>query len=125
MPFRCASPGGHGRLTYPVWTPPRVSPRPRRGWMTAVHEREAAPPRRRRVPRAVRELIYIVAFWLVYTVGSLLVEGRVDTAFHNAHLVWQFERAVHLPHEASIQAALTAYPWLIRPANFFYANVHF
>jgi len=94
--------------------------------MTAVQERETeiAPPRRR-MPRALKEIIYIIAFWLVYTIGSLLVEGRVETAFRHAREVWRLERLLHLPNEASIQALLLVHPALIRPANFFYANVHF
>ena len=96
--------------------------------MEGVQQRAEAPPQarqRRRIPRALREIIYIIAFWLVYTVGSILVQGRVDTAFRHAREVWHLERVLHLPHEASIQAVLVMHRSLIWPANCFYANVHF
>jgi hypothetical protein len=80
---------------------------------------------RRRVPQSVLEVLYVTAFWCLYTIGCLAVGGRVDTAFQNAQQVWSFERLWHLPSEAAIQQALSDHVWVIRSANVYYALVHF
>ncbi|MEU4245164.1 phosphatase PAP2 family protein [Actinoplanes sp. NPDC026619] len=75
--------------------------------------------------RAIREVAFVAVLFLAYKLGRLLVEGHVGESFANAQTVWDFERLIHLPSEASLQAAVVGHTWLIRAANCFYAYVHF
>jgi hypothetical protein len=77
------------------------------------------------VRRAVREVLFVAVLFFAYKLGRLLVEGHVGAATTNAQHVWDFERLVHLPSEASLQAALLSHTLWIRVANCFYAYVHF
>ncbi|GIM92162.1 phosphatase PAP2 family protein [Paractinoplanes toevensis] len=75
--------------------------------------------------RALREILLVAVLFLAYKLGRLLVEGHVSEAFTNARTVWDFERLIHLPSEAALQAAVLHHTWLVRAANCFYAYVHF
>ncbi|GIF26987.1 hypothetical protein BJ973_002164 [Actinoplanes tereljensis] len=75
--------------------------------------------------RALREIALVAVLFLAYKLGRLLVEGHVSEAFTNAQSVWDFERLIHLPSEAALQAAALQHTWLVRAANCFYAYVHF
>jgi hypothetical protein len=75
--------------------------------------------------RAVREILFVAVLFLAYKLGRLLVEGHVGAALTNAQDVWGFERLVHLPNEAALQATLLDHTRWIRAANCFYAYVHF
>lgn len=77
------------------------------------------------VRRALREIVLVAALFLAYKMGRLLVEGHVAEAVSNASAVWNFERALHLPNEAGLQAGLLHHQWWVRAANCFYAYVHF
>ncbi|MFF5297657.1 phosphatase PAP2 family protein [Paractinoplanes globisporus] len=77
------------------------------------------------VRRAVREIVFVAVLFLAYKLGRLLVEGHVGDALTNAQNVWDFERLVHLPSEASLQATVLAHTFWIHVANSFYAYVHF
>ena len=81
--------------------------------------------RRPPVRRAFREIVFVAALFLVYKLGRILVEGHVGAAMTNAQDVWDFERALHLPSEASLQATVLSHLWWIKTANCFYAYVHF
>ncbi|GAA0570930.1 hypothetical protein GCM10010172_64210 [Paractinoplanes ferrugineus] len=78
-----------------------------------------------RLRRAARELLLVAALFLAYKLGRLVVEGHVTEAFTDAGSVWDLERLLHLPSEASLQAAAIHHTWLIRAANCYYAYVHF
>ncbi|WP_433383835.1 phosphatase PAP2 family protein [Actinoplanes sp. CA-142083] len=75
--------------------------------------------------RALREIVFVAVLFLAYKLGRILVEGHVGAALTNAQNVWDFERLVHLPSEASLQAALLSHTFWVRVANCFYAYVHF
>ena len=77
------------------------------------------------VRRAIREIVFVAALFLAYKLGRLLVEGHVGEALTNAGTIWDFERLIHLPGEASLQASVLGHTWLVRAANCFYAYVHF
>ncbi|WP_307873259.1 phosphatase PAP2 family protein [Paractinoplanes ovalisporus] len=77
------------------------------------------------IRRALREFALVAALFLAYKLGRLLVDGHVTEAMNNASAVWDFERALHLPSEAGIQARLLSHEWWVRAANTFYAYVHF
>jgi hypothetical protein len=76
-------------------------------------------------PPLVRELLLVAGLFLVYKFGRQLATGHTGEAFHNAHRVWDFERAVHLPGEGAVQSLLLHGDGLAHLANTYYAAVHF
>ena len=82
------------------------------------HDTAARPP-------LVRELLLVVGLFVVYKVGRQLATGHTGEAFHNAHRVWDWERALHLPGEGAVQTALLHSDTLVHIANTYYATVHF
>lgn len=76
-------------------------------------------------PPLLREFVLVTALFLVYKLGRLAANGHETRAFHNADLVWDAERALHLPGEGAIQQLLMHGEPLIRAANTYYAAVHF
>ncbi|WP_033307667.1 phosphatase PAP2 family protein [Streptomyces iakyrus] len=75
-------------------------------------------------PPLVRELLLVAGLFLVYKFGRLAT-GHTGEAFHNAHRLWDFERAVHLPGEGTVQSLLLHGDGLAHLANTYYATVHF
>ncbi len=55
--------------------------------------------------KALRALALVAALFLVYKVARLAANGHVDEAFRNAQLIWDAERALHLPGELAVQQA--------------------
>lgn len=86
-----------------------------------AQERAAAIER----PPLVREFLLVAGLFLVYKFGRMLANGHTTEAFRNAHLVWDWERALHLPGEGSVQSALLHGDTPVHLANVFYATVHF
>ncbi|WP_106397034.1 phosphatase PAP2 family protein [Actinocorallia populi] len=84
---------------------------------------QQAPPASR--PRVLAELALITVLYGVYRLGRLLADGNLSDAFANATRVWSWERAAHLPHEASVQALILHGEVLQKAANVFYTTVHF
>jgi len=76
-------------------------------------------------PPLVRELLLVAGLFLVYKFGRQLATGHTGEAMHNAHRVWDLERAVHLPGEGAVQSALLHSDTLVHLANTYYATVHF
>ncbi|MFD6244442.1 phosphatase PAP2 family protein [Streptomyces roseolus] len=76
-------------------------------------------------PPLPRELLLVTGLFLVYKFGRLLANGHERRAFRNADLVWDAERALHLPGEGAVQQLLLHGEPLIRVANTYYAAVHF
>ncbi|GAA2890838.1 phosphatase PAP2 family protein [Streptomyces mexicanus] len=93
--------------------------------MTSRTEAAAAGPTRPARPPLVRELLLVAGLFLVYKAGRQLAADHTGEAFHNAHHVWDFERAVHLPGEAAVQSLLLHGDTLVHLANTYYATVHF
>jgi len=74
-----------------------------------------------------REIGYIIAFYLLY---SLVRNKGVDAdrqvqAFHHALSVIRVERLVGLYHEESIQELFLSQRWFIRFWNIYYGSFHF
>lgn len=90
----------------------------------AAIRRRAAPDSAVRPP-LVRELLLVAGLFLVYKFGRLLANGHTGEAFHNAHRVWDWERALRLPDEATVQSVLLHGDGLAQLANSYYAIVHF
>ncbi|MFI9749154.1 phosphatase PAP2 family protein [Streptomyces collinus] len=76
-------------------------------------------------PPLVRELLLVAGLFLVYKFGRQLATGHTGEAIDNAHRVWDFERAVHLPGEGAVQSLLLHGDGLVHLANTYYAAVHF
>ncbi|MFF9498481.1 phosphatase PAP2 family protein [Streptomyces sp. NPDC014656] len=76
-------------------------------------------------PPLLRELLLVTGLFLVYKLGRLLANGHETAAFRNADLVWDAERALHLPGEGAVQQLLLHGEPLVRVANTYYAAVHF
>lgn len=76
-------------------------------------------------PPLLRELLLVTGLFLVYKFGRLLANGHESRAFRNADLVWDAERALHIPGEGAVQQLLLHAEPLIRAANTYYAAVHF
>ncbi|WP_105971307.1 phosphatase PAP2 family protein [Streptomyces geranii] len=89
---------------------------------TAPAEADSAGIRR---PPLVRELLLVAGLFLVYKLGRQLATGHTAEAFHNATRVWDWERALHLPGEGTVQSALLHSDTVIHVANTYYATVHF
>ncbi|WP_395577052.1 phosphatase PAP2 family protein [Streptomyces sp. BK79] len=85
---------------------------------------EAGPDAHARPP-LVRELLLVAGLFLVYKFGRQLATGHTAEAFRNAHRVWDWERALHLPDEGTVQSLLLHGDALIHGANTYYATVHF
>ncbi|MEW2116689.1 phosphatase PAP2 family protein [Streptomyces sp. NPDC005474] len=93
--------------------------------MEARAEAAEAEPAGIRRPPLVRELLLVTGLFLVYKLGRQLANGHSAEAFHNAHRVWDWERALRLPGEGAVQSALTHSDAAIHLANTYYATVHF
>lgn len=76
-------------------------------------------------PPLARELLLVVGLFLVYKFGRQLANGHTAEAFRNAHRVWDAERFLRLPGEASVQDLLLSGDSLVHVANTYYATVHF
>ncbi|MEV6738215.1 phosphatase PAP2 family protein [Streptomyces sp. NPDC051104] len=76
-------------------------------------------------PPLVRELLLVAGLFLAYKFGRQLANGHTAEAFHNAHRVWDWERALRLPGEGAVQSALLHGDTLVRAANLYYVAVHF
>ncbi|MFD5073526.1 phosphatase PAP2 family protein [Streptomyces sp. NPDC058371] len=112
--------------TEPADQEPDAVRRPRRD--TPAPRPSSAPPASRDTlarPPLVRELLLVVGLFVVYKVGRQLVTGHTAEAFRNAHRVWDWERAAHLPGEEVVQSALLHSDTLVHIANTYYATVHF
>lgn len=74
---------------------------------------------------ATTQLALITLLYLGYRAGRIFAAGQESRAFSNAHALVDFERGMHLPNEASLNAFLTHSDTLARFANGYYASVHF
>ncbi|MGW5463709.1 phosphatase PAP2 family protein [Streptomyces sp. NPDC003996] len=92
---------------------------------TEPAEAEAEPPDAIARPPLLREFLLVAGLFLVYKLGRQLATGHTANALHNAHRVWDLERALRLPHENAVQSALLHGDTLVHLANTYYATVHF
>ncbi|MFI8307299.1 phosphatase PAP2 family protein [Streptomyces sp. NPDC085927] len=76
-------------------------------------------------PPLLRELLLVVALFLVYKSGRRLATGHSEAALRNGHDVWELERALRLPGEGAVQSLLLHGDGLVHLANTYYAVVHF
>ena len=82
---------------------------------------------RTRRARWWREVLYVVAFYLVYSVirnTGASTAGK-EHAFTNAKRVIEMERFVGLYHEETLQDLFLSLRWFIRFWNVYYGSFHF
>lgn len=63
--------------------------------------------------------------WVTYALVRGITAGDLTTATENAHQVIEVQRAIGLPSEEGVQAALIDQAWLLKSANVYYIGVHF
>ncbi len=86
-------------------------------------------PRRRLRPATAAavtgETALVLALYALWQLaGSFSVLGP-GGALARARWIWRFERALHLPSEASVQRLFLPHPLLIEVFNLYYAILHF
>ena len=91
-------------------------------WRTAG--RSLRPRIRHPVVAAGRELAVLLALYLFYRTGRLVIASHEMIAMNNAARMHTWEAWLHLPSEALIQANLGS-ETLFRMANVYYVTVHF
>lgn len=79
---------------------------------------------RRPLLAGLGELALIGAVYLTYAVARLIRADALSQAHQNAARAYDLERALHLPSEAAVQAAVGS-AWLFKAANVYYVSVHF
>ncbi|MDQ3107531.1 MAG: phosphatase PAP2 family protein [Actinomycetota bacterium] len=74
-----------------------------------------------------REVLYVLAFYVVYSAVRNAGTGAdsVGQAFDNAKDIIRLERLVGLYHEETIQEAFLSQRWFIQAWNVFYGSFHF
>lgn len=74
-----------------------------------------------------REILYVVAFYAVYTAirNYGVVQESEAEAFANARAVIRVERLLGLYHEETIQELFLSQRWFIQLWNIFYGSFHF
>jgi hypothetical protein len=74
-----------------------------------------------------KEVLYIAAFYLVYSFIRNKGTGALheEQAFHHALAVIRVERAIGLYHEETIQELFLGTRWFIKAWNIFYGSFHF
>ena len=78
-------------------------------------------------PHWVRELLTVVAFYLVYQQirGFADTKGSTSRAFSNARIVVRAERWLHIFNEQAVQQAFLGARWFLRLINIYYGTLHF
>jgi hypothetical protein len=74
-----------------------------------------------------KEVVYIVAFYVVYSVvrNTGAATDSASKAFESAKQIIRIERALGLYIEQSVQEAFLDWTWFIRFWNIFYGSFHF
>jgi PAP2 superfamily len=81
--------------------------------------------RRATVRAFFAEVLLIALLITVYQGVRHLAIGHFGEATHHAEWVWQLERALYLPNEATLQRWVLNWPDAARIANLYYVGVHF
>jgi hypothetical protein len=80
--------------------------------------------RARAVEGPVRETGVVLALYALWQWSGGIAITKVAGATAHARWVWNFERAVGLPSEVTLQRLVLPHPWLVQFLNVFYAGVH-
>jgi hypothetical protein len=83
-----------------------------------------APGRAAAAEGPVRETGVVLALYALWQWGGGIAITHVAGATSHARWVWNFERAVDLPSEVSLQRLVLPHAWLVQFLNIFYDGVH-
>jgi hypothetical protein len=72
----------------------------------------------------LRELAMTLGLYSLWGIIGHLATTATTGAFDRGQRVWDLERTLHLPNEATLQAHLLGHEWLFRFLNAYYAFVH-
>ena len=93
--------------------------------VATVALRATRKPRLRAVSVFAREIALVLGLFALWQyAGSFSVMGP-DGALGRSRWIWNFERAVHLPSETTIQHFFLPHPLLIQFFNLYYDSLHF
>lgn len=92
---------------------------------TVVREREQGPAPDRQVERPRRphlfpEFLLVAAVYMAYTLGRFAATKHPNGSYVHAQNVWNLERWLHLPNEATVQQAVLGWKQLMDLANLHY-----
>ncbi len=71
-----------------------------------------------------RETAIVLGLYAIWMYAGQLSVMQVTGALGRGRWVWQFEQALHLPSELTLQRAVLPYRGLVEAANSYYALVH-
>jgi hypothetical protein len=74
--------------------------------------------------KAARELVLVLTLYALWQYINTLTFRRVHGAEEHGRWVWQVQRWVHLPSEASLQHLVLPHGWLVQLFNGYYAILH-
>lgn len=84
---------------------------------------------RRRSVRAaapfVRESGVILALYALWQYVGGFSLGQIDDAVRRGRWIWDAERSLHLPSEATLQDGIVHHSVVVQAANVYYATMHF
>ncbi len=73
----------------------------------------------------LREAGVVVGLYALWQLAGNLASGGFAAAVAHGRWVWDAERTLRLPDEASVQGLLLPHPLLSEAANIYYATMHF
>lgn len=71
-----------------------------------------------------QETALVLALYALWQLAGHLSVMRVDGALDRGRAIWDLQRALHLPSEHAIQAAVLPFSWLVQLSNGYYAIMH-
>jgi len=71
-----------------------------------------------------QETALVLALYALWQLAGHLSVMRVDGALDRGRSIWDLQRALHLPSEQVIQAAVLPFSWLVQLSNGYYAIMH-
>ena len=96
------------------------------GWLLAYAGRAARGWRwAARVGPFPREAGVVVGLYALWQLAGNLASGGFAGAVAHGRWIWDAERTLRLPDEASVQGLLLPHPVLSEAANIYYATMHF
>ena len=87
-------------------------------------EGEVAGATGRRWPGWLRELVIVAVVYFTYSISRNLIPDQVEQAQRNARSILDAEKLLGLDIELGINLWGADLPWLIVPANYYYATLH-
>jgi hypothetical protein len=70
------------------------------------------------------EAAIVATLYALWQYAGKITVLNMDGAFENARWVWDIERLLLLPDEATVQEMLLPHSWLVQLSNLYYAGVH-